>query len=40
MTATHDIDEDALVKFCADYIEEIKRINDTLSLDAAVQWQG
>lgn len=40
MAATHDIDEDALVKLRGDCIEEIKRINGTLSLDTAVRWQG
>ena len=40
MAATHDIDEDALVKLRGDCIEEIKRINGTLSLDTAVEWQG
>jgi len=40
MAATHDIDEDALVKLRGDCIEEIKRINGTLSLDTAVKWQG
>ena len=40
MAATHDIPEDALVKLRGDCIEEIKRINGTLSLDTAVRWQG
>ena len=40
MAATHDIPEDALVKLRGDCIEEIKRINGTLSLDTAVEWQG
>ena len=40
MAATHDIDEDALDKLRGDCIEEIKRINGTLSLDTAVEWQG
>ena len=40
MAATHDIDEDALDKLRGDCIEEIKRINGTLSLDTAVKWQG
>ena len=40
MAATHDIPEDALVKLRGDCIEEIKRINGTLSLDTAVKWQG
>ncbi len=40
MAATHDIDKDALEKLRGDCIEEIKRINGTLSLDTAVEWQG
>ena len=40
MAATHDIPEDALVKLRGDCIEEIKRVNGTLSLDTAVKWQG
>ena len=40
MAATHDIPEEALVKLRGDCIEEIKRINGTLSLDTAVEWQG
>ena len=40
MAATHDIPEDALVKLRGDCIEEIKRINGTLSIDTAVKWQG
>ena len=40
MAATHDIDKDALEKLRGDCIEEIKRVNGTLSLDTAVKWQG
>ena len=40
MAATHDIDKDALEKLRGDCIEEIKRVNGTLSLDTAVEWQG
>ena len=40
MAATHDIDKDALDKLRGDCIEEIKRINGTLSIDTAVKWQG
>ena len=40
MAATHDIPKEALIKLRGDCIEEIKRINGTLSLDTAVDWQS
>ena len=40
MAATHDISKEALTKLRGDCVEEIKRINGTLSLNTAVDWQS
>ena len=40
MAATHHIPEESLVKLRGACEDEIKRINGTLSLDTAVQWQS
>ena len=40
IAATHHIPEESLVKLRGTCEDEIKRINGTLSLDTAVQWQS